>query len=60
MVTIVTIFPYQKAHNLDFTGFWEFLSQGKIINVIKYLLLLLTSVTVKADPSRKLLLQCRR
>ena len=50
MVTIVTIFRYKKAHNHDFTGFWEFLSQGKIINVIKYLLLLLTSVTVNADP----------
>jgi len=35
MVTIVTIFRYQKAHNLDFTGFWEFFSQVKIRKLIK-------------------------
>jgi len=56
MVTIVTFFRYQKAHNLDFTGFRGFVSQAKIINVIEYLLLLLTSVTVKSDPRLKLLL----
>lgn len=56
MVTIVTFLRYKKAHNLDLTGFRGFLSQAKIINVIQYLLLLLTSVRVKSDPRLKLLL----